>query len=103
MDRRAPGRREDDRAAPMQLEQQGSGGHVLEPSGAGAPIPGLSEFLGEPLAMPVWMGGDQPLDLEDILVGEGEPLDANLFRHEPSLAKCRQVSPVAGAGAGSCS
>jgi len=29
LDRRAPGRREDDQSAPVQLEQQRAGGHVF--------------------------------------------------------------------------
>ena len=87
LDRFTTGRREDDQSATVQLEEHRSGGHILEPSVVGAPIPDFSEFLGEPLAMPVRMGGDQLLKFKEILFGEDAALNTERFWHKPEGSK----------------
>lgn len=81
------GRREDDQSATMQFEEHRSSGHILEPPVIGAPIPDFSEFLGEPIAMPVRMDGDQLLKFKEMLLGEDAALDTERFWHKPEGSK----------------
>jgi hypothetical protein len=71
----------------MQFEQKSSRGHVLEPSGVGAPVPDFGEFFRELLAMPVRMSGDHLLNEDDILRGKGTALNAQHFRHRQDSSK----------------
>lgn len=87
LDRFTSGLREDDQSATVQFEHQSSGGHVLEPPVVGAPIPDFSEFLREPLTMPVWMGGDQLLKFKEIQFAEDAALKAKWFWHKPEGSK----------------
>lgn len=69
------GQRQRDQTTPGQLEHQGTGGHVLEPSNVSAPVPNLSEFLRKTTTMPVWVGSDQVLDVNEILIRESAALN----------------------------
>ena len=50
--------RQFDESLGVQLQEQGPRGHVLEPARAVAPVPELTEMLGERGAMPVGMLSD---------------------------------------------
>jgi len=80
----ASGGRKGEPIAPMQFEQEGVGGHVLEPPAVRAPVPNEREFLGKTTAMPIRVGSDQLADFYEVLLGEKAALDA-----ERSLHMCK--------------
>ena len=97
-----PGQRQRDPAASRQLQQQGTGGHVFESTGVVAPVPNLSEFLGETTAMPVRVGRDQIADIDEVLLRDSAALNMEWYLHEQngSMENARESSEIwSGSGA----
>ena len=92
----APWGREGDPAAAVEFGQQSSGGHAFQPSGVGAPVPCLSEFLGETTTMPVRMGSDQVPDIDEVLLRESAALNTQRSLHRPkgSMNDTRESSGI---------
>lgn len=80
----------------MEFEQQSSGGHIFEPSGVGAPVPNLSEFLRETITMPVRVGSDQVSDFDKVLLSENAALNMERSLHESkgSMKIARESSEI---------
>ena len=74
-----PGWWESDQATTMQFERQSPGSHVFEPSGAGAPVPGLGKFFGDTVTMPIRVSRDQLLNLKEVLLGKSTTLNVERF------------------------
>lgn len=64
-----------DPPAPVEFQQQGTGGHVFKPTRVGTPIPALSQFLRETIAVPLRVSSNQIPELVKVLLGESASLD----------------------------
>jgi len=83
-----------DPTAPVEFQQQGTGGHVFKPTRVGTPIPALSQFLRETIAMPLRVSSNQIPELVKVLLVESASLDQDFAIHTPRLPKEDGASPA---------
>src|SRR6266581_2141156 len=81
VDRSRPARGQLDLASGLQLKQQASSSHVLEPAGTVAPIPGRTQLTGESRPIRVRMGLQPVSNQRDILGADRPPLHDQFWVH----------------------
>jgi hypothetical protein len=93
VDRSRPPRRQLNLTSRFQLQQQAAGSHILEPTGAVAPVPSLAQITGQPRPVRVWMGLQPVSNQCDILRADIPPLNDQWSIHGSITTAKLKLSP----------